>query len=113
MHTKETGGRESPGAKRLRLIRLAEGETNSSRWAKRMGWSQPQLSNYENGVRILLNAAIQMANRVPGLTTDDILRAVMDRPTVSLRGRLEGAEGLYRIHSGSLRGHPCRSVAAA
>jgi len=26
MHTKEIGGRESAGAKRLRLIRIAEGE---------------------------------------------------------------------------------------
>src|SRR5882724_11716791 len=70
MHTKEIGGRESAGAKRLRLIRIAEGETNSSRWAKRLGWTLPQLSNYENGVTISRNAAIQMANRIDGLTTD-------------------------------------------
>ncbi|MDE5451302.1 hypothetical protein GWE18_00225 [Bradyrhizobium sp. CSA112] len=92
MHTKQSGGKFSPMATRLRLIRLAEGETNSSRWAKRMGWTLPQLSNYENGVRISLNAAIQMAERVPGLTTDYILRGVMDGMTVDLRRRLEEAE---------------------
>lgn len=89
MHTKQTGGKFSPMAQRLRLIRLAENETNSSRWAQRMGWTLPQLSNYENGVMISRDAAIQMANRVPGLTTDYILRGVVDGLTVDLRRRLE------------------------
>lgn len=92
MHTKQTGGKFSPMAQRLRLIRLAHSETNSSKWAKRMGWTLPQLSNYENGVRISLNAAIQMADRIPGLTTDYILRGVMDGLTVDLQRRLEEAE---------------------
>lgn len=92
MHTKQSGGKFSPMATRLRLIRLAEGETNSSRWAKRMGWTLPQLSNYENGVMISRDAAIRMANRVPGLTTDYILRGVTDGLTVSLRKRVEEAE---------------------
>src|SRR5882724_3642569 len=92
MHTKEIGGRESAGAKRLRLIRIAEGETNSSRWAKRLGWTLPQLSNYENGVTISRNAAIQMANRIDGLTTDYILRGVTNGLTIDLKRRLEEAE---------------------
>jgi hypothetical protein len=95
-HTKETGGRKSPMAVRLRLIRLAEGETNSSRWAHRMGWTQPALSNYENGVMISRDAAIRMANRVPGLTTDYILRGIVDGLSVSLRRRLEEAEAVER-----------------
>jgi len=92
MHTKQSGGKFSPMAQRLRQIRLAEAETNSSRWAKRMGWTLPQLSNYENGVLISRDAAIQMANRVPGLTTDYILRGVTDGLTVDLRRRLEEVE---------------------
>lgn len=96
MHTKETGGRESEGARRLRLIRLAEGVTNSTVWAKRMGWTPPQLSNYENGVRISLNAAIRMADRVPGLTTDYILRGKMEGMSVDLRERIERAEGVEK-----------------
>lgn len=99
MHKKESGGRESPGAKRLRLIRLAESETNSSRWAKRLGWSLPQLSNYENGVTISRNAAIQMANAIPGLTTDYILRGVVDGMTVDLRRRIEEAEQLEQAEA--------------
>lgn len=92
MHTKQTGGKFSPMARRLRLIRLAEGEDNSSRWAKRMGWTLPQLSNYENGVIISRDACIQMANRVPGLTTDYILRGVLEGMSVDLRRRIERAE---------------------
>lgn len=57
-----------------------------------MGWTLPQLSNYENGVVISRDAAIRMANRIPGLTTDYILRAVMDGMSVDLRRRLEEAE---------------------
>jgi hypothetical protein len=92
MHTKQSGGKFSPMAQRLRLIRLAEGETNSSKWAKRMGWTLPQLSNYENGVLISRDAAIRMADQVPGLTTDYILRGKMDGMTVDLQRRLEEAE---------------------
>lgn len=92
MHIKQSGGKFSPMATRLRLIRMAEGETNSSRWAKRMGWTLPQLSNYENGVIISRDAAIRMANTVPGLTTDYILRGVMDGMTVDLRRRIEAIE---------------------
>src|ERR1700730_6347653 len=92
MHTKQSGGKFSPMARRVRLIRLAEGETNSSKWAKRMGWTLPQLSNYENGVLISRDAAIRMADQVPGLTTDYILRGKMDGMTVDLQRRLEEAE---------------------
>lgn len=92
MHTKQSGGKHSPMARRLRWIRLAEGETNSSRWAKRMGWTVPQLSNYENGVLISRDAAIRMADRVPGLTTDYILRGVKDGMPAILRRKLEEVE---------------------
>lgn len=57
-----------------------------------MGWTLPQLSNYENGVMISRDAAIQMANRVPGLTTDYILRGVPDGMPAILRRRLEEVE---------------------
>lgn len=101
MHKKESGGRESAGARRLRLIRLAEQETNSSRWARKLGWTLPQLSNYENGVTISRNAAIQMANRIPGLTTDYILRGVFDGMSVDLRRRIEEAEAAEAVDADS------------
>lgn len=92
MHTKESGGRESPGAKRLRLLRRAEGGDNSSTWAKRMGMTLPQLSNYENGVPLSKTAAITMAKRVPGLTTDWLFMGREEGLSVDLRRRLHEAE---------------------
>jgi hypothetical protein len=92
MHVKQSGGKHSPAARRMRWIRLAEGETNSSRWARRMDWTLPQLSNYENGVLISRDAAIRMAERVPGLTTDYILRGVKDGMPAVLRRKLEEVE---------------------
>lgn len=71
---------------------MAEGEDNSTRWAKRMGWTVPQLSNYENGVMISRDAAIRMAEEVAGLTTDYILRGKTEGMTLDLRKRLEQAE---------------------
>lgn len=96
MHTKETGGRESPGARRLRLLRMAEGGDNSSTWAKRMGMTLPQLSNYENGVPLSRNAAITMVKRVPGLTTDWLFLGREEGLSVDLRRRLREAEAAMR-----------------
>jgi transcriptional regulator with XRE-family HTH domain len=91
MHKKESGGRDSPCAQRLRLLRKAEGGENSSRWAARMGMTLPQLSNYENGVPLSRNAAITMAKRVPGLTTDWLFMGREEGLSVDLRRRLRAA----------------------
>lgn len=104
MHVKQSGGKHSPVARRMRWIRLAEGETNSTRWAKRMGWSVPQLSNYENGVLISRDAAIKMAEQVSGLTTDYILRGKTDGMTLDLRRRLEEVEAAEMGDGGPNKG---------
>jgi hypothetical protein len=91
MHQKDYGGRESPGARRLRLLRRAEGGDNSSTWARRMGMTLPQLSNYENGVPLSRNAAITMARKVPGLTTDWLFLGREEGLSVDLRRRLRDA----------------------
>lgn len=91
MHTKESGGRESPGAKRLRLLRMAEGGDNSSTWAIRMGMTLPQLSNYENGVPLSRNSAIKLVQRIPGLTTDWLFLGREEGLSVELRRRLRAA----------------------
>ena len=94
---RETGGRESPGARRLRLIRMAEGGDKPAVWAQRVGMTVTQLSNYENGIPISKNAAIRMANRIEGLTTDYILRGVEAGLSVDFQRRLREAEsGLKR-----------------
>ena len=92
MERRESGGRESPGARRLRILRLAEGYENAASWAKYVGIGITQLSNYENGIPISKNAAVQLANRVPGLTTDYLLRGKEEGLSVDLRARLRKAE---------------------
>jgi transcriptional regulator with XRE-family HTH domain len=92
MHTKESGGKEAPGARRLRILRKAEGGDSSSAWAKRMGMTLPQYSNYENGVPLSKPAAVRLATRVPGLTTDWLFMGRMEGLSVDLRRRLEKAE---------------------
>jgi transcriptional regulator with XRE-family HTH domain len=67
---RDSAGKDSATSKRLRLLRKAEGDDSSSAWAERMGLTQPQLSNYENGIPLSRDAAIKMAEHVPGLTTD-------------------------------------------
>jgi hypothetical protein len=49
-----------------------------------MGIGQSQLSNYQNGIPISKAAAIQIADRVPGLTTDFLLRGRLEGLTVDL-----------------------------
>ena len=91
MHTKETGGRNSPGAKRLRHLRRAEGGVSSSTWAARMGMTRPQISNYENGLPLSKNAAVRLAQQIPGLTTDWLLMGREEGLSVDLRLRLRKA----------------------
>lgn len=49
MEEHESGGRHSPLARRLRVLRKAEGDARPIVWAKRVGWSISKLSNYESG----------------------------------------------------------------
>jgi transcriptional regulator with XRE-family HTH domain len=91
MHTKDPEGRNSPTAKRLRALRKAEGGDNSTAWAKRMGMSLPQLSNFEGGVPLARNPAINMAKRIPGLTTDWLFLGREEGLPVDLRRRLRDA----------------------
>lgn len=86
------GGRDGANAMRLRLIRMAAGGDKPGVWAPRVGMTVTQLSNYENGIPISKNAAITMANRIPGLTTDYILRGVEDGLSVAFQRRLREAE---------------------
>lgn len=82
----------SPGSQRLRWVRLAEGYENSALFAARVGLSATAYSQYENGVRLSLDAAIKIANRVPGLTTDYLVRAREEGMPAELRMRIEKAK---------------------
>jgi transcriptional regulator with XRE-family HTH domain len=110
MHTKESGGRASPGALRLRLLRKAEGGDNSSTWARRMGMTLPQLSNYENGVPLSRNAAIEMVKRIPGLTMDWLFMGRDGGLSVDLRRRLEAAAAEDEVNHDNAANHSSRTV---
>jgi transcriptional regulator with XRE-family HTH domain len=82
----------SPGSQRLRWVRLAEGFENSAQFASRVGIGATAYSQYENGVRLSLDAAIMIANRVPGLTTDFLVRGREEGMPAELRRRIEAAK---------------------
>jgi transcriptional regulator with XRE-family HTH domain len=82
------GGRNSMMAKRLRWVRAAEGVKTSTEWAKRIGWSPSQLSNYENGVRLSFDAAITLVSKVPGLSIDWLVFGNEMGMSLDLRARV-------------------------
>ncbi len=94
---RQAGGRNSPGARRLRWLRDAEGAKNSTEWARRIGWSLPQLSNYENGVRLSLDAAITLRGKVAGLTIDWLFLGAEGGLSVDLAQRLRAVQEEERV----------------
>jgi transcriptional regulator with XRE-family HTH domain len=82
----------SPGSQRLRWVRLAEGFENSALFASRVGLGSTAYSQYENGIRLSLDAAIKIANSVPGLTTDFLVRGREEGMPAELRRRIEAAK---------------------
>lgn len=92
LERRQAGGRNSEEARRLRWLRVAEGAVNSAEWARRIGWSQSQLSNYENGVRLSRDAAIHLCRKVPGLTTDWLWFGAENGLSVGLRDRLRALQ---------------------
>jgi hypothetical protein len=100
MKQPETGGKHSPIARRLRVLRKAEGDARPVAWAKRVKWSLSQLSNYESGVPLSKNAAIGLAILIPGLTTDWLFLGREHGLSVDLLRRLESAEAELRSEEG-------------
>jgi transcriptional regulator with XRE-family HTH domain len=83
--------RDSAIAKRLRLLRKAQGDDSASGWARRMDMSPQQYSNYESGYPLPRDAAITLATRVPGLTTDWLFMGREEGLSVELGRRLRQA----------------------
>lgn len=96
LERRQAGGRNSEEARRLRWLRIAEGASNSTEWAKRIGWSLPQLSNYENGVRLSRDAAINLREKVAGLTTDWLWFGAENGLSVDLARRLRAVQDAER-----------------
>lgn len=82
----------SPESQRLRWVRLAEGYENSALFAKRVNIGSTAYSQYENGVRLSRDAAEKIANKVPGLTTDYLIRGREEGMPAELRKRIEAAK---------------------
>ncbi|MDB5397397.1 MAG: hypothetical protein JWM91_4903 [Rhodospirillales bacterium] len=82
----------SPGSQRLRWVRLAEGFENSAEFAGKVGLGATTYSQYENGIRLSLDAAIKIANKIPGLTTDYLVRGREEGMPAELRHRIEAAK---------------------
>jgi hypothetical protein len=74
------------------VLRKAEGDPKPVVWARRVGWSISQLSNYESGVPLSKNAAIGLAVLIPGLTTDWLFLGREQGLSVDLLQRLKAAE---------------------
>jgi hypothetical protein len=96
MKEADSGGKDLPVARRLRVLRKAEGDTKPVVWAKRVGWSLSKLSNYENGVPLSKNAAIGLAKLIPGLTTDWLFLGRKEGLSVDLLRRIDAAEAKLR-----------------
>lgn len=91
--TKETGGKNSGTAKRLRQLRRAEGFTMASAFADKIGITASRLSNFEAGMPLSIDAAKKIVAKVPGMSLDWLYFGREDALPLALRQRLnDGAE---------------------
>jgi transcriptional regulator with XRE-family HTH domain len=93
---REVNGRDSEISKRLRILRMAEGEDTSCTFAERLGMSAQRYSNYENGYPLWRDTAIALAMEIPGLTTDWLFMGREEGLSVDLRRRLRDMARLLR-----------------
>lgn len=94
---------QAPESQRLRWVRLAERIEKSEIFARRVGIGTTTYSQYENGVRLSRDAAVMIANRVPGLTTDYLLRGSEEGLSVDLRRRIEAAREKEQADEGAAK----------
>lgn len=86
--TRETGGKNSPTAKRLRQLRRAEGYKLASTFAAKLGITAPRLSNFEAGMPLSIDVAKRICANVPGVTLDWLYFGKEDGLPLALRQRL-------------------------
>lgn len=89
---RESGGKESPCAKRFRAIMEAtkKPRENATGWAIRMGLGPTAVSNFRNGIPISARAADLIAAKT-GVGSDYIRRGDPRFLTVDMRQRIEEA----------------------
>lgn len=93
MAVREKGGKWAAHAVRLRVLRAALFEENSSSFAKRLKVSVQRLSNMENGFPLSIDVANKIRTAAPGLTLDWLYhgeeRAVPMEMLMKLRAEAE------------------------
>lgn len=70
MAIRQKGGRNSPTAQRIRILRVALFNENSTQFAHRVGISPQRMGNFENGFPLPLEAANRIRAVAPGMTLD-------------------------------------------
>jgi transcriptional regulator with XRE-family HTH domain len=90
----EEDNRIEAEARRMRLLRRAEGFGDAAAaFAKRVGWTPTQLSNYENGQRrVPRDAALQLLKAVPGFDPLWLWTGEKRALSFDLRRRLDEAD---------------------
>lgn len=94
MATRETGGKLTPTAVRLRLLRNAVFSENTTVFAVRIGVSTQRLNNMENGYPLSLDVAKKIRANVPGVTTDWLFFADERALPVEMVTKLRAAAAL-------------------
>lgn len=90
--SKETGGRQTPTAKRLLALMHAEQMTVQKVFAEHIGVSQQQLANFLNGFRIPENVSARMKVKIPGFSRDWLYDGEIDKLGFDLRRRIQAYE---------------------
>lgn len=70
MAIKEKGGKWAPHAVRLRVLRCALFNDNSSAFARRLGVIGQRINNMENGFPLSIDVANKIRMIAPGITLD-------------------------------------------
>lgn len=87
----ESGGKASPTARRIRLLREAEQYPTATAFATKLGITVSRLSNLENGYPLSHDVADRLVRAVPGMSLDWLYYGKEDALPVALRQRLQEA----------------------
>jgi hypothetical protein len=74
MAIRQQGGKRSPVARRLRLLRSSLFGEDCTQFARRVGISTQRMNNFENGYPLSIEAANRICAVVPGMSLDWLYR---------------------------------------
>jgi hypothetical protein len=92
---KETGGSDSPVARRVRLLRQSFTGDNASKFAKDFAQCSPaRWSNFECGYPLSKNIAFTLVKKIPGLSLDWLWHGERRGLTFDVLTRLDEMEAI-------------------